>query len=241
MPVAGGRRLELSRMRRAVARSMLRSWQTVPQFSVSRSFDAGAILELRRALAGQRGREGPLRLSLTDFLVQAVAQSLLEFPALNATFEEGAAPGEGALVFHDEVAVGLATVLEEGGLLVPVLHHAERLALGEIASRRARLVEAARAGRLPPEAMSGGTFTLSNLGPFGVDAFRAICNPGEAAILAVGAVREQAVVRGGEVVVRPVATLTLTVDHRAADGAEAARFLAALVARLESREGWLLF
>lgn len=228
-------------MRRAVARSMLRSWRSAPQFSVRRSFDAGAVEELRRALSGQLGRGGPLHLSLTDFLVQAVARTLPGFPALNATFEEEEGEGEGALLLHEEVALGLATVLEGGGLLVPVLHHAERLALGEIALERARLVEAARSGRLPPEALSGGTFTLSNLGPFGVDDFRAICSPGETAILAVGAVRERPVARGGQVAVRLVATLTLTVDHRAADGAEAARFLAALVERLESREGWLLF
>ncbi|MBE3590724.1 MAG: 2-oxo acid dehydrogenase subunit E2 [Firmicutes bacterium] len=229
-----GRRVPLSPMRRAVARNMLASWQAAPQFSLTRDVDMTAVLELRRILAPSFAASRGVKLSPVDFLIQAAARALAAHPDLNATFTD-----EG-LVHHDTVDVGLATATEDGGLLVPVVRGADRLTLVEIAARRQELVELARRGRLAPDAV-GGTFTISNLGPFDVDRFHAIVQPGETAILAVGRIQERPAVREGQLCVRPLLTITLTVDHRAADGAAAARFLQDLVARLERDEGWLLF
>ncbi len=209
-------RAPLSRMRRAIAERMTHSFRDVPQFSVSCDVDMTAANETRTA-AG---------VSYADVLILAAARTLRDHPRLVMRYDaEGLIPADG-------IHLGIAVALEDG-LLVPVLRDADTKDLALISRERAALQEGARAGKLPVEALVGAVFTISNLGQHGVDRFTAIVNPPEAAILAVGRVRDQVVARDGAVVVAPVVTLTLSVDHRVVDGAQAAAFLADLTGRLE--------
>jgi pyruvate dehydrogenase E2 component (dihydrolipoamide acetyltransferase) len=227
----------LAPMRRALARAMTLSNATVPQFTVGRSVDWSVLQALRAEFAGRLAHGSP-RLSVNDFLLQAVARTLIEFPALNATFsgdpespDAGVQPASGA---H----LGLVIAVENG-LLVPVLHGVERLGLTGIARRRLDCVERGLKGRLKREELDGATFSISNLGAQGPDRFTAIINPPQSAILAVGRQRDCVVARSGDIVVRPLSELTLTVDHRIADGRLASDFLARLVGILEGRD-WRL-
>jgi pyruvate dehydrogenase E2 component (dihydrolipoamide acetyltransferase) len=169
-----------------------------------------------------------VQLTISDILVKVCAQALREFPAVNVAWTD---EGGGGLRQHPDVNVGVAVALDVvdprqgNGLVVPVIHQADRLTLAEIARRRADLVERARAGKLTLTDLEGGTFTLSNLGMFGVDQFQAIINPPQSAILAVGRIKDRPVALEGAVVVRPTMHLTLSADHRQLDGAQAARFL----------------
>ncbi len=207
----------LTPLRRAVGERMTSS-QRIPQFSVSRSIPVSGTLrrleELRQA--------GPdVRVTLTDVLVWALARAGAMHPALNAHYHTGDR-GEPDLQAHREVHVGLV-VDTPAGLLVPVLAHADAASVREIARRRQRAVELARQGRLEPG--ESATITLSNLGPWGVDAFVAMLNPPEVAILAVGAVSPRVFEDENGLRVERALTATLTVDHRAADGVAAAQFL----------------
>lgn len=208
--------LPLSRMRRAITERMTLSFRDIPQFSVSRDVDMTAAGAARTA-AG---------VSFADVLIWAVARTLADHPRLTMRYDpEGLIPADG-------IHLGVAVALDDG-LLVPVLRDADTKDLATIARERAVLQDGARAGKLAAEALVGGVFTISNLGQQGVDRFTAIVNPPEAAILAVGRVRDQVMARDGAVVVAPVVTLTLSVDHRVVDGAPAAAFLADLAGRLE--------
>ncbi len=221
-----------SRMRAAIAAAMLRSWREQPQFTLTREVDMSATLALKAALAAAAPEK---KLSVADFLIQAFARALPQHPSLNARLDaEAGSSRSGSVDF------GIAVALEDG-LVVPVLRGAERLKLGEIATARAELTARALAGTLRQDDLGAATFTMSNLGPFGVDEFRAIVNPGEAAIVAVGALRERPVAVDGLVAVRPTLRLTLAVDHRVADGAAGARLLGDVADRLEGRLGWILF
>jgi pyruvate dehydrogenase E2 component (dihydrolipoamide acetyltransferase) len=177
---------------------------------------------------GVRPQSDGVRLTISDILVKVCAQALREFPAVNVAWTD---EGGGGLRQHPDVNVGVAVALDVvdprqgNGLVVPVIHQADRLTLAEIARRRADLVERARAGKLTLTDLEGGTFTLSNLGMFGVDQFQAIINPPQSAILAVGRIKDRPVALEGAVVVRPTMHLTLSADHRQLDGAQAARFL----------------
>ena len=210
------KREPLSRMRRAIGERMTRSVRDQPQFSISRDVDMSAANAARK-------RAGA---SYTDAIVAAAAKSLREHPRLRARIEDG------ELVTSERIHIGIAVALDDG-LLVTVLRDAERKDLATLAREREGLEEHARAGKLAEHEMSGAAFTVSNLGTLGVDRFTAIVNPPEAAILAVGRVREQVLARDGAPAVAPVVTLTLSVDHRVADGATAARFLSAVAERLE--------
>ncbi len=212
----GERREPLSRMRRAIGERMTQSVRDQPQFSISRDVDMTAANEKR----GQMG------VSYTDVIVAACAKALRDHPRLRARIDEG------SLVTPDAINVGIAVALDDG-LLVPVIGDADRKGLGELAREREDLERAARSGKLRAEAVAGAVFTVSNLGTLGVDRFTAIVNPPEAAILAVGRVSDRVVAKGGSPAVRPVVTLTLSVDHRVADGATAARYLSAVAERLE--------
>jgi pyruvate dehydrogenase E2 component (dihydrolipoamide acetyltransferase) len=229
-----GRLVPHSAMRRAIAQAMVQSWTTIPQFSVTRSADMTAVTALRTLLKDGFAEAG---ISVSDFIAQAVARTLTRHPLLNGRYVE---QGGGGVVIPPHVGLGMAVALPDDGLLVPVIAEAEEKGLLSLAQARRELTAAALQNRLKPEWLTGGTFIVSNLGPFGVEQFEAICFPGQAAILALGAVRETPVAVGGQVVVQPRLTMTLTVDHRVADGAAAARFLADLVERLETREGWVL-
>ena len=159
-------------------------------------------------------------------MVRLVAAALKQHPRVNVSWKDG------AIVTHAEVNVGLAVALDDG-LVVPVLHRADTLTLVEIATRRQDLVGRAQAGKLRPADIQGGTFTISNLGMYGVDAFNAIVNPPQAAILAVGRIADRVVPVNGRAAVQPMMVLTLSCDHRAVDGARGAQFLSALADLVE--------
>jgi pyruvate dehydrogenase E2 component (dihydrolipoamide acetyltransferase) len=216
-----GARVGPSRVWRVMAERLTRSWQEAPQFAVTREIDASRLLAWRAA-----AREANDDVTLTDLLVAACAAVLTKHGGVLARWEDG------TLVPGDAINVGIAVAIDDG-LVVPVVHDVDRLSITEIAARRRELVDRARAARLTPADITGGTFTLSNLGMYDVDSFRAIVNPPEAAILAVGRIRDAVVPVDGAAQVRPVTTLTLACDHRAVDGARAAQFLAALAASLE--------
>jgi pyruvate dehydrogenase E2 component (dihydrolipoamide acetyltransferase) len=227
----------LSPMRRALARAMTKSYATIPQFTVSRSVE-WTVLQALRGDFSARVPQGSAKLSFTDFLLQAVSRALIEFPALNATFSGDPESADARLVPADGAHIGLVVAVDNG-LLVPVIHGVEHLSLAEIARRREDCVERSLKGRLKREEVDGATFSISNLGADGPDRFTAIINPPQSAILAVGRQRDCVVAREGGIVVRPLSDLTLTVDHRVADGRLAAQFLARLVAILEGRD-WRL-
>ncbi len=227
----------LSPMRRALARAMTTSHATVPQFTIARSVD-WTVLQALRGEFSARAPDGSSKLSLNDFLLQAVARALVEFSALNATFSGDPESADARVVQASGAHIGLVTAVDNG-LLVPVIHDVDRLGLTEIARRRQDCVERSLNGRLKREEVDGATFSISNLGAKGPDRFTAIINPPQSAILAVGRGRDCVVVRDGAIVVRPLSDLTLTVDHRVADGRLASQFLARLVEILEGRD-WRL-
>ncbi len=215
-------RVPLSSVRRTIGRRLTAAWQ-VPVFQLVVSADmeaAHALLERRRAL------EPELHLTVTDLLVKACAVALVRHPDVNVEYAEE------AILRHPSANVGLA-VAAPSGLVVPVVQRAETLSLAEIARVRGDLVERARSGKLRQDDVEGGTFTISNLGMYGVEQFTAVLNPPQAAILAVGSSEARPVVRDGAVVPRRRATMTLTCDHRAVDGAPAAAFLATVKALVE--------
>jgi pyruvate dehydrogenase E2 component (dihydrolipoamide acetyltransferase) len=227
----------LSPMRRALARAMTRSNASIPQFMVERSVD-WTVLQALRSEFSKRQAHGSPRLSVNDFLLQAVARTLIEFPALNATFSGDAESPHAGIMQATGAHIGLVLAVDNG-LLVPVLHDVEQLGLIDIARRRLECVERGLKGRLKREETEGATFSISNLGAQGPDRFTAIINPPQSAILAVGRQRDCVVARGADIVVRPLSALTLTVDHRVADGRLASDFLARLVQTLEGRD-WRL-
>lgn len=222
----------LSSMRRALARSVTLSNATVPQFQVERAVDWTALDMVRADLSARLPAGTPLP-SVNDFLLQGFARTLLAFSALNATFWGDAGSPNAGLVPAKGTHIGLVVAVGDG-LLVPVFHGVEQLGLAELARRRRDAIDRALTGRLKREELEGATVSISNLGKGGPDRFTAIINPPQSAILAVGRRRDCVVARSGSVHVRPMSHLTLTVDHRVADGRLASDFLASLVATLES-------
>jgi pyruvate dehydrogenase E2 component (dihydrolipoamide acetyltransferase) len=211
----------VSSLWRTMAERMVASWTSVPHFYLVREVDASRLLSWRSAIADST--EG---VTYTDLLVRLTAASLREHPRVNVSWLDE------SLRVHDVISIGVAVAVDDG-LVVPVIHGVEGLSIAEIAARRADLVDRARTGRLRLEDVQGGTFTLSNLGMFGIDAFSAIVPPPQAAILAVGRIAERVVPVGGEPAVRPMLVLTLSCDHRAVDGARAAAFLDRLAGLIE--------
>lgn len=224
----------LSSMRRALARAMTLSNATIPQFVVQRAVDWTELQAARAKLAAQLPSGTP-KLSVNDFLLQAIARALLSYPALNATFRGNPDSPDAAIVPANGAHIGLVVAVENG-LLVPVIHGAEELGLAELARRRSDCVERALKGRLKQGELEGATFSLSNLGGRGPDRFTAIINPPQSAILAVGRQRDCVVAVNGNIQIRPMSELSLTVDHRVADGRLAAEFLAYLIDILEGTE-----
>jgi pyruvate dehydrogenase E2 component (dihydrolipoamide acetyltransferase) len=219
--------LPLTNIRRVVARRMVESVQSAPHFYLTNVIDAEALTKLRAELNERLAASGDeTKLSVNDLLVKACATSLRAHPDVNVSF------GGDKLLRHKRINVGIAVALE-GGLIVPVVRDADRKSLGEISREAKSLIEKARSGKLSPAEYSGGTFTISNLGMLGIDHFTAVINPPEAAILAVGATTPEPVAQDGHVVVRQTIKLTLSIDHRALDGATAARFLQHLKQILE--------
>jgi pyruvate dehydrogenase E2 component (dihydrolipoamide acetyltransferase) len=215
-PVRAGavERVELTSLRRTVARRMTEAW-TAPAFQIVISADMTRAQELRALLVERHPDERP---TVTDVLTKVCAVALMRHREVNALYA-----GD-AIELHPSANVGIA-VATERGLLVPVIPGCEGLTVAQIASARADLVTRARDGKLQAADLEGGTFTISNLGMYGVEQFVAVLNPPQAAILAVGAIEERAVATGGALVARPMMTMTLTCDHRTIDGATAADFL----------------
>jgi pyruvate dehydrogenase E2 component (dihydrolipoamide acetyltransferase) len=225
-------RIPLSGMRRTIAQRMSQSTREAPQFNVSVDVDmsrALAIVEDWRATQA----EGQPKVTLTALLVKACAWALRGHPALNAGFEDE------MIVEWSDINIGVAVAVDEG-LIVPVIHHADRLSLLEVAARLNDVAQRGRAGRLTLADVQGGTFTISNLGMFAVDRFTAIVNPPQAAILAVGRATKRVVPDDdGQTRIAPMATFTVSADHRVVDGAQVGRFLSDLQRGLE-RPGLLL-
>ena len=207
---------------RIMAERMTASWTSAPHFYLVREVDVSRLVPWRERASKQSGA----RITYTDLLVRLVAAAVAQHPRVNVSWKDG------AIVQHADVNIGLAVAIDDG-LVVPVLHRADTLSLAEIAQRREDLVGRAQAGKLRPADIQGGGFTISNLGMYGVDAFSAIINPPQAAILAVGRITERVVAAGGQPVVRPTMVLTLSCDHRALDGARGAQFLGALAEMVE--------
>ncbi len=214
----------VSRMWQIMAERLTSSWTSVPHFYLVREVNADQLINWRTILSS--GAADGAKITYTDLLTKLAALSLARFPRLNAFWDDG------KIVSNPEINVGLAIAVEDG-LLVPVVHNADRLRVEEIAAHRADLVARAGSGGLTADNFAGGTFTISNLGMYGVDAFNAIVNPPQAAILAVGRIADRVVAVDGQPAVRPMMTLTLSCDHRAVDGVRAAQFFDALIGMIE--------
>jgi pyruvate dehydrogenase E2 component (dihydrolipoamide acetyltransferase) len=203
----------LSRMRSAIVRVTTQAWQTIPHFYETVEIAMEEAVEIVRELKGS-GSE----VSYNDLVVKATAMALMKYPKLNASFA-----GD-RIVAHGEVNIGIAVAVEDG-LLVPVVRGCQGLALKEIAIETVRLADRARSGRTSQDEISGGTFSISNLGMYGIEEFAAVIFPPQAAILAVGTVADRPAVRDGQVVAAKTMRVTLSCDHRIVDGAYAAQFL----------------
>ena len=218
-------RIEPTKAQQVIARRMSESRATVPDFTLETDIDASRLEDLRRQL--KETTTGEPTPTINDLAVRACALSLQAFPQMNGAWRDG------GFEHYAAVNVGVA-VSTDGGLVVPVIMNADKKDAHEIAAESRRLADRAREGTITPPELSGGTFSISNLGMFGIDRFTAVINPPQAAILAIGSVRDGAVVRDGELAPGRVMSLTLSVDHRAVYGADAARFLADLADRLSA-------
>ena len=215
-------RRELTSIRKTIARRLTEAWQ-IPVFQLQVSVDMARTNELVARL--REHEEGP-KATVTDVLTKVCAAALLRHREVNAQYTDD------AILLFPTANIGIAVAAPQG-LVVPVIHGAERLRLTEIATARADIVSRAREGKLTRDDLENGTFTISNLGMFRVERFTAVLNPPQAAIVAIGATEERAVAVGGELVVRPTMTITGTFDHRAVDGAPAAEFLQTVKELLE--------
>ena len=216
----------MSKMRQVIAQRLQQSVVTAPHFFVMVQVDMTDLVALRAQL-----KEKNAPFTVTDFIARAVVLTLQEFPDVNSRTD-----GK-TIRWHSHVHLGLAVSLEQG-LVVPVIRNADELSLLEINQRSRELAERARAGKLAPDEMTGGTFTISNMGMLDVENFTAIINPGESAILAVSSTLQKPVVRDDKVVVRHVMKMTLSADHRIIDGALAARFINTIKTKIEDIELW---
>lgn len=227
-PSAEPQTIPTSRVWQIMVQRLTESWNTVPHFYLTAEVNASRLSAWRES--AQQRVTG--KITYTDLLVKLVAAALRKHPRLNASWAEG------SILTNNQINIGLAVAVEEG-LLVPVIHEADRLGLGDLAARRKDLVTRAQAGKLSLDDMSNGTFTISNLGMYGVEAFNAIVNPPQAAILALGRIADRVVPVAGQPAVQPMMTMTLSCDHRVVDGARGAQFLQTLVSFIEDPLGVL--
>jgi pyruvate dehydrogenase E2 component (dihydrolipoamide acetyltransferase) len=221
-------RSPISTVWRVMAERMVTSWTTAPHFYLMREVNASRLIAWRENV-NKRAAE---KSTFTDLLVKIVAVALRQHPRVNAAWRDG------TIVMNDAINVGVAVAVADG-LIVPVIQRADTLSIAEIAVRRGDVVARAQAGKLRLDDLQGGTFTLSNLGMYDVDAFNAIVNPPQAAILAVGRITERVVAVNGQPAVQPMMTLTLSCDHRVVDGARGAQFLSAVADLIEEPLGLL--
>jgi pyruvate dehydrogenase E2 component (dihydrolipoamide acetyltransferase) len=227
--VRGTRSVPVSQVRRVIARRLSASAREIPHFYVTAAADAQALMDLRATLNAQLAEAGRPKVSVNDLLVRACALALREQPDVNVSYGGDAS---GALLVHDRVNIGVA-VAAESGLIVPVIRDADTKTVTQLGAEAKRLVALAADRKLTPAQTSGGTFTISNLGMYGVEHFTAIINPPESAILAVGATTREPTVTGDTVEPRYRLRYTLSVDHRVIDGALAAKFLQSLTSLIE--------
>ena len=225
--VASEKPREFNAMRKLIAKRLAESKQRIPHFYVTVSVDMTEVSGIRKKL-----KEEGNALSVNDFIIKAVAMALKEYPMVNAESDGITAK------YKSKINVGVA-VSVENGLVVPVIKNADKKALDEIHSEAAELAEKARKGKLIPDDMKGGTFTISNMGMLNVENFAAIINPGESAILAVSTAMPTPVVRNGEIAIRDLMKVTVSADHRVVDGADAARFANSMRQKLEDRNFWV--
>ena len=216
----------MSKMRQVIAQRLTQSFRDTPHFYVTVAVDMTELIAYRNQL-----KEAGAPYTVTDFIAEAVVLTLQEFPDVNSSTDGKTTR------WNSHVNLGIAVSLEQG-LVVPVIRAAEQLPLLEICQRSKELAAKARAGKATPDELSGGTFTISNMGMMDVESFGAIINPGESAILAVASTKPQAVVRDGKIVVRQMMKLTLSCDHRIVDGALGAKFTNAIKQKLEDMELW---
>ena len=215
-------------MRRAIARRLTESKQQVPHFYLTLDCEIDALLKLRadlNAKSPEKG-EGAYKLSVNDFVIRAAAAALRKVPAANAAWSE-----EGIIMF-DAVDISVAVALP-GGLITPIIRNADNKGLAAISTEMKSLAAKAREGKLKLEEFQGGTFSISNLGMYGVKDFAAVINPPQGAILAVGAGEQRPVVKAGALGIATIMSVTLSVDHRAVDGAVGAEYLAAFKKLIE--------
>jgi pyruvate dehydrogenase E2 component (dihydrolipoamide acetyltransferase) len=211
----------LSSVARLLAERTTQSWTTVPHFFVLREIDAGPLVQALEKVRASADKNAGVRVTHTDFLVALIARVLLKHPRINSSWAgAGIRPNK-------DVNIALAMAVDDG-VVTGVIQHADRLDLSQIAVQRQGLAERAKAGQLRPADIAGGTFTISNLGMYQVDAFTAIIVPPQAAILAVGSISDRVVPVAGQLAIRPIMALTLSCDHRVVDGARSAQFLADL-------------
>jgi pyruvate dehydrogenase E2 component (dihydrolipoamide acetyltransferase) len=216
----------MSKMRQVIAQRLTQSFRDTPHFYVTVAVDMTELIAYRSQL---KAAGAPY--TVTDFIAEAVVLTLQEFPDVNSSTDGKTTR------WNSHVNLGIAVSLEQG-LVVPVIRNAGQLPLLELSQRTKSLAEKARAGKATPDELSGGTFTISNMGMMDVESFGAIINPGESAILAVASTKPQPVVRDGKIVVRQMMKLTLSCDHRIVDGALGAKFTNAIKQKLEDLELW---
>jgi pyruvate dehydrogenase E2 component (dihydrolipoamide acetyltransferase) len=214
--------LTISTVWQRMAERVTQSWTSAPHFYLLREVNASRLVSWRTQVKEHTGK----RITYTDLLVKLVAAALRQHPQANAAWNHG------EILLNDEINIGLAIATEDG-LFVPVIHQADQLSLSQITDRRSELVRLAQDGTLGLEDLQGGTFTLTNLGMYGVDIFNAVLNPPQAAILAVGRITERVVPVNGQPAVQPVMMLSVSYDHRAIDGARGAQFLETLANLVE--------
>jgi pyruvate dehydrogenase E2 component (dihydrolipoamide acetyltransferase) len=217
-----------SSMRKVIARRLSEAKSTIPHFYVSMDIEIDALLKLRADLNAKSAKDGPgaFKLSVNDLLIKAAAVTLRLVPKVNATWTDD------AIVVYDDVDISVAVSIADG-LITPIIRHADRKGLATISNEMKDLAGRAKSGKLKPEEFQGGGFSISNMGMYGVSNFAAIINPPQAAILAVAAGQQRPVVKNGALAIATVMTCTLSVDHRAVDGALGAEFMAALKAVVE--------
>jgi len=222
-PAGAVTEIPLSGMRKAIARRLSESKQTIPHFYLTAECKVDRLLALRKQI-----NETPdVKISVNDFVVLAVAKAFIDVPAANVTW------GESVIYRHSSVDISIA-VSTDGGLVTPVLRNAANLSLTQVSASIKDMAERGRTKRLQQQELEGGSFAISNLGMYGTDEFAAIINPPQSGILAVGAAKQQPVVENGDVKIATVMRVTLSADHRAVDGALAAEWLAAFTNRIEN-------
>jgi pyruvate dehydrogenase E2 component (dihydrolipoamide acetyltransferase) len=222
---AAGHSETASRMRQAIARRMTQSKQTQPHYYLTLDIDMTEALSFRESVNGSASEQQ--RVSINDLIVKACALALSRHPRFNAEFDNG------AIRYHDEINVCIGIALDDG-LIAPAILHCDEKTLGKIAADAKDLITRAKSGHLRAEEYSGGTFTITNLGNFGVESLIGIINPPQAAILGVGSVMPQPVVHDGAIVIRSLMKVALSADHRVTDGAEGARFIKEIQGILEN-------